>query len=267
VITQRISIIIPAYNEERHLADCLDSVVAQTSLPDEVVVVDNNSTDQTVAIAARYPFVKLIREPKQGIVYARDAGFNAATGTILARTDADVVLPPDWVARLHAFYADPAHAEHGLSGGGRPSNLRWSRLMGWLQGQVAFRINRFLLGHYIFFGSNMAIPAKLWPELRDQMCNRTDIHEDLDLAIHFHRAGYPITYHETLQVVSRWARVITHREHLLANLMMWPQTLRVHGKRTWIFGLMGALLLYCLWPVPVMSEKIARRFGKKPVEY
>ncbi len=262
---KRISLIIPAYNEERYLGACLDAVARQTVMPGEVIVVDNNSTDATAAIAARYPFVTLQREPEQGIVYSRNRGFDVASGDILARTDADVVLPDDWVERVRDFYADPQHADWGLSGNGRPNNLRFSRALGWLQGQIAFRTNRLLLGHYIFFGSNMALPRESWQKLRSEVCLRTDVHEDLDLAIHFHRAGGTISYHETLQVVGRAARLTTERDQLLGNLLLWPQTLRVHHLKAWVFGWLGAVLLYALSPLPLLVEKTARLFGRRPI--
>lgn len=260
---KRISLIIPAYNEERYLGACLDAVARQTAMPDEVIVVDNNSTDATAEIAARYPFVTLLRERRQGIVYARNRGFDAAGGDILARTDADVVLPDNWVERVRDFYADPRHAAWGLSGNGRPNNLPFSRLLGWLQGQIAFRTNRLLLGHYIFFGSNMAMPHDGWQRVRGEICLRTDVHEDLDLAIHFHRAGGTISYQETLQVVGRAARVTTDRDQLLSNLMLWPRTLRVHHLKTWVFGWLGAVLLYGLSPLPWLLHTMVRPFRRQ----
>src|SRR5687767_1835934 len=94
----RVSLVIPAYNEESHLRACLDAVAAQTVRPFEVIVVDNNSTDTTVAIARSYSFVAVMHESQQGIVYARNAGFNAARGDIIARIDADTHLSPNWIA-------------------------------------------------------------------------------------------------------------------------------------------------------------------------
>jgi len=55
-----ISIIIPAYNEERYLGRCLDAIAAQSVRPYEVIVVDNNSSDDTAKVAQRYPFVTLL---------------------------------------------------------------------------------------------------------------------------------------------------------------------------------------------------------------
>ncbi len=260
-----LSVIIPAFNEERLIGACLDAIAAQTDMPDEVIVVDNNSTDLTVEIAQSYPFVTVLHERKQGIVYARNAGYDATKCDIIGRIDADVTIPRGWVHRVRKFYANPIHDEFGLTGNGRPNNLRFSRINGWLQGQIAFRVNRLLMGHYIFFGSNMAFPRKIWQKIRTDICLRTDIHEDLDLAIHFHRAGYPITYQETLRVSGRAARLITNRKDLLNNLMFWPRTLRVHGIRTWVFGWIGAVTLYIFSVLPWLFEKLARACGREPL--
>ena len=51
-----LSIVIPVFNEQRYIKACLDSIAAQTVKPDEVIVVDNNSTDKTVQIAKKYKF-------------------------------------------------------------------------------------------------------------------------------------------------------------------------------------------------------------------
>lgn len=105
-----ISVVIPAYNEEKYLGRCLAALARQTYPANrfEVIVVDNNSTDATAEIAQRYG-VRVIAEPRKGVAYARQAGFAAARGAIIASTDADTVVPPFWVARIAAhFQANPA---------------------------------------------------------------------------------------------------------------------------------------------------------------
>ncbi|HSX16102.1 MAG TPA: glycosyltransferase family A protein [Candidatus Saccharimonadales bacterium] len=260
-----ISIIIPAYNEERHLARCLDAVAAQTRGPYEVIVVDNNSTDRTAAIAKKHKFVKLLHEPRQGVVFARNRGFDAARGNIIARIDADTVLPPDWLERVAAFYAEPAHTNQALTGGVLCYNLRLQRLVSWIQGQIVFRQNRLLLGHYILFGTNMAVPAKLWRAARAHTCQRTDIHEDLDLSIHLHRLGYQITYHEGLKVGAKMRRARSEHDQLWANLQWWPNTLRAHGNNRWPLAWLGALFLWLLSPLLPAMETAARLFGRPPI--
>jgi glycosyltransferase involved in cell wall biosynthesis len=96
-----ISFIIPAYNEEKYLGLCLESI--QKELGDnpgvraEIIVVDNASTDRTAQTAASFAGVKLIHEPRKGIILARQAGAAAATGELLAHVDADNILPRGWV--------------------------------------------------------------------------------------------------------------------------------------------------------------------------
>jgi glycosyltransferase involved in cell wall biosynthesis len=260
-----LSIVIPAYNEQRHLKACLDSIANQTEKPDEVIVVDNNSTDKTFQIAAAYPFVKVLKEKKQGVVFARDRGFNAASSDIIGRIDADSILPSGWVHYVKRFYREPDHTTHCLTGGCYFYNMRLPHFQGWFQGQMAFRFNRLLMGHYILFGSNMAIPKTIWKHVKDAVCHDTDVHEDLDLAIHVHRAGYKIAYREGLKVGVKMRRVRSNREELLENQMWWPKTLKRHGKKTWIFGWLGAIFLYSVSPLGKFAEKIATFFGRPSI--
>lgn len=245
---------------------CLDAVAAQTVPPEEVIVVDNNSSDETVKLARQYSFVTVVTEPKQGVLWARNSGFDAAKNAIICRIDADTVLPPDWIAYVKRFYTDPTHTDHTLTGGAYFYNVRLPRLNGWVQGQIAFRANRLLLGHYITYGSNMALPAKVWRAVRNEVCTTPHIHEDLDLAIHLHRAGYTIDYRENLRVGVKMRRVRSNRAELWENMMWWPRTLRWHGKKTWIFGWLGAVILYVFSPVVSLIEQVARIIRAKPLD-
>jgi glycosyltransferase involved in cell wall biosynthesis len=260
-----ISIIIPAYNEEALIEACLNSIAAQSVKPDEVIVVDNNSTDKTAKIAAKYSFVTLLNETVQGVAYARNTGFNAAKSVLIGRIDADTHLPKTWVADVLKFY-EMAGTKVALSGGCYFYNMRLPRFYGWALGQIAFRFNLLLLEHYIMFGSNMVLPASIWDEIKNEVCMRKDIHEDLDLSIHIHRHGYRIAYKDTLKVGVKMKRVRTQRDELWKNLMLWPQTLRTHGRWTWIFGWLGAVMLYSISPVGNAMEFIARIFGRKPIK-
>lgn len=88
-----VSVVIPAYNEERYLAACLTSLQKQTLKNFETIVVDNNSTDKTAEIARRFG-AKVVKELKQGIIPARERGFREAKAEIIARTDADTIVAP-----------------------------------------------------------------------------------------------------------------------------------------------------------------------------
>ena len=145
-----LAIVIPAYNEENHLKVCLESLAAQTVTPDEVIVVDNNSTDRTREIVQDYPFVRLLSEKRQGIVYARNRGFNAVKSRFIGRIDSDTILPSNWVERVRDFYSEKTYQKHALTGGGYFYNVRFSRFNGWVQGQLAYRFIRLVIRKFVY---------------------------------------------------------------------------------------------------------------------
>jgi glycosyltransferase involved in cell wall biosynthesis len=106
----RLSFVIPAYNEEAYLPACLDSILAQIkNVPGgaEVIVVNNASRDKTREVALSYPGVRLVDEPQKGLTFARQAGFKACTGDLIANVDSDSRLTPGWVETvLQAFDGD-----------------------------------------------------------------------------------------------------------------------------------------------------------------
>ena len=100
----RLSVIVCAHNEARYVAACLHSVLAQTRPPDELLVVDNASTDETRAVALQIPHVRVVDEPRKGLVLAREAGRRAATGDVLVYLDADCRAPLTWLARVERHF-------------------------------------------------------------------------------------------------------------------------------------------------------------------
>jgi glycosyltransferase involved in cell wall biosynthesis len=256
----RVSIVIPAHNEERHLRFCLEAIASQTVAPYEVIVVDNNSTDNTASVAGEFPFASVVREFKQGIVFARNAGFDAAKGDVIGRIDADIQLPKDWVAHVSSFYADKEHAGAAWTGMGYFYNMPFPRFVSWSYGIIAFGFNKFLLGHYTLWGSNMAITKQQWLAVRRNICKRNDIHEDLDLAIHIDEAGYNISYDTTIKTNAELRRVQSDRSELWSYLQWWPTTLRIHGKKSWpLVWYFGAFNLYLISFAFLLIGKVTQR--------
>ena len=95
----RVSVVVPIYNVERYLADCLESLAAQTLQDLEVVMVDDGSTDRSAAIAQAFaerdPRFKLVSQANGGLSKARNTGIDAAAGEFLAFVDSDDVVAPD----------------------------------------------------------------------------------------------------------------------------------------------------------------------------
>ncbi len=100
---------IPAYNEEHYLPACLESILAQTgSLGDqvEIIVVNNASSDRTREVALSYPGVTVVDEVRKGLPWARQAGFAASSGELIANVDSDSRLTPGWVKQVLDTFAE-----------------------------------------------------------------------------------------------------------------------------------------------------------------
>jgi glycosyltransferase involved in cell wall biosynthesis len=161
-----LSIVIPVYNEERYIDACLRAIAAQSEMPDEVVVVDNNSTDKTIKIAKKYNFVKLTYEKRQGIAFARNSGFDAATSDIVGRIDADTIIASDWVWQTKEYFES------------NPSICA-------VTGSCYFYDFPFKRGFH--WGSNMAIRKVNWRKVKPTCNTVNGIHEDIDLTLCLHR--------------------------------------------------------------------------------
>jgi len=250
-----IGIVIPVYNEESHLADCLRSVMAQELPFTEVIVVDNNSTDNSVAIARSFSGVKVIPEVKQGVVHARSTGFDATTGEIIARIDADTRLPADWSKTLVSLFTKTDI--DAVSGRIEYYDMAAPRLV---NGVDLFFRRYFaaVLGRQVGLqASNMAMRRETWLEVRSQTCQLRNLHEDFDLAIHASQAGRRVVFDERLvarvgyrqaesSFVSfcRYAFVcpFTYREHRLkGHWYMYP----VVGLAIASFGILKLLHKGC----------------------
>lgn len=100
----RFSVVIPAYNEGRYLGRTLESLRSQDFVGGhEVIVVDNGSVDDTVAVA-QAAGVRVVHEPHPGVCSARQRGTDAALGEIVVSTDADTVHPTGWLTGLDARF-------------------------------------------------------------------------------------------------------------------------------------------------------------------
>lgn len=108
--TPSLSVLIPAFNAERYLAEAIESVLAQVPADAEVVVVDDGSTDRTAEVADRFaPSVRVVRMPHGGITVAINAGMAEARAPIVASVDADDRwLPGKMEKQLGALAADSA---------------------------------------------------------------------------------------------------------------------------------------------------------------
>ena len=103
-----VSVIVPMYNAERYLAQCLDALVSQDypASDYEILLVDNRSTDRSVEIGSRYERVMLLSEAAPGAYLARNRGLKAARGEIIMFTDPDCVPAPSWIREFASAMSD-----------------------------------------------------------------------------------------------------------------------------------------------------------------
>ena len=97
-----ISVVVPAFNEESLLPQCLDSLSKQAYRDFEIIVVAGGN-DRTTAIAQSFGTI-VISQDQKGIAQARQKGFSVARGEIIASTDADAILPTDWLQNIHELF-------------------------------------------------------------------------------------------------------------------------------------------------------------------
>jgi glycosyltransferase involved in cell wall biosynthesis len=222
-----LTIVIPVFNEQDHIAACLQAIAAQTIAPNEVIVVDNNSTDNTLKIARQFKFVKILKEKQQGVLFAKNKGFNAAKSDLIGRIDADSLLPPRWVENVKDLLSDETyvaltgpvnyydmplpetnhHPDHWM----RASIYNWSPKSPFL------------------FGSNMAIRRVVWQQMVSGLCKDTYMHEDLDLAIHLYKGGFRILYSDKLLAGASGRRYNDSPRRFYRYISMYRQTYLRHG--------------------------------------
>lgn len=180
----RLSVVIPVRNDAAMLATALESLGRQHRPPDEIVVVDNGSSDRSADVA-RAAGARVVPQPVRGIPSAASTGYDAATGAVIARIDADTICPPNWLARIERRF----HREPGLdllTGDARfyGSNELVHRLGESLYiGGMYWSMTPYL-GHPPVFGSNFAMRREIWSELSPDVHRGDGIHDDLDLSLH-----------------------------------------------------------------------------------
>ncbi|MBI3955218.1 glycosyltransferase [Candidatus Gottesmanbacteria bacterium] len=155
-----ISVIIPAYNEQEQLPKCLQSLKNQkTSLPFEVIVIDNNSRDNTINIAKSFG-VKTLIEKIRGRSHARQKGAMAAKGKYLVFTEADCEVPHDWLQSIYDYYnINPFII--GFAGGYtyKNSTLLMKKLVPLSMAITSF-LYKLIYGNHTFRGTNFTIQKK-----------------------------------------------------------------------------------------------------------
>lgn len=235
----RVSVIIPVFNEETYISKCLESIFAQSELPDEVIVVDNNCTDKTVEIARKFPTVRVIKEKTQGMTPARNKGFNNAKYDIIARTDADTIVPKNWIREIKKHFEKDSELV-ALSGPSRMYGVNALKEKAYFRGEILyFQMFKKIFKTDCLSGPNMAIRKIAWKKIKTEVCLvDTLVHEDIDLAIHAAHFGKVLIdlQDKGLAVNTsfrRWKKVKTHWEYPYRYFRtIQHHTQSLHGLKT-----------------------------------
>jgi glycosyltransferase involved in cell wall biosynthesis len=260
--SSRISIVIPVYNEAAGLEDCLQAIAGQTVRPHEVIVVDNNSTDDTADVARRFGFVTLISEPRQGVVHARNRGFGHASGDIIARIDADTILPAGWLAQIRDIFRSAGVS--AVSGAPHYYDFPLARLADAIDMPLRAHLARRLKDRNFLWGANMAVRRRDWLKVRGALCADNRMHEDFDLGLHLQEAGLKVIYDETLTASVSSRRVDTKFIPFVRYTLVSPRTYAMHGLR--IRFHMYPVLFVC-WTVHLPARLIYRAYDPDTGSY
>lgn len=200
-----VSVVIPVYNEEKRIINCLNSLMRQEEKPEEIIIIDNNCTDNTIRFVKKYKDIKIFKETKQGMIPARNTGFNIAKNEIIVKCDADTVLPSNWIKNIKNNFSRDA----SIIGISMPIRLSGIPLIGRfiIFFYIYLLIPRLMIGFYPFLGPSYAIRKIIWDKVKNNICfDEKVVHEDIDLCLHIKKYGY--IYHDGKTIVNSSARRI-----------------------------------------------------------
>nr|WP_294549907.1 glycosyltransferase family 2 protein [uncultured Rhodopila sp.] len=191
-----ISFVVPAYNEEKTLTRNLSAIIAEIErcgCNAEVIVVNNASTDATGDVAASFPEVIVVDEPVKGLVQARKAGYQRATGALVANVDADTIVTQGWLNRvLEEFRRHPNLV--ALSGPyiyyDVPRRTRAAVRAFYVMGYGFYMLNRFVLRvGSMLQGGNFVVRRSALEEIGGFNPKFSFYGEDTDLARRLNTVG------------------------------------------------------------------------------
>ena len=224
-----VSIIVPAYNNGPDLRECLMAVAAQCGPGTEVLVVDDASTDETPALAAKFP-VRVLQLPENsGPAAARNYGAEQARGDVLFFVDADVVIAPGTVEQIRRSFVDRPNAAAVFgSYDARP--------------RAAGLVSRYrnLLHHFVhqngkveastFWAGCGAIRREVFQAVGgfDAQRFRRPAIEDIELGHRLRRAGHAILLDKSIQGthLKRWSLVSMIRTDIMQRALPWARLIQ-----------------------------------------
>lgn len=186
----KISVVIPAYNEEKYIAPTLESLIDKAGSDIfEIIVVDNASTDNTAKIAKKFPGVKVIREERKGLTRARQAGLLASSGDLIAYIDADTQIKEGWFHKVKKEF----EKNKRLVCLSAPYSLydvsKWKRMLVWSYWNLLAYPTYMLLMQYMVLGANFVARRSVLLKIGGFDETIEFYGEDTDIARRLNRVG------------------------------------------------------------------------------
>lgn len=177
-----ISLVIPAYNEEKYIWSCLEYALRHAGrYIDEIIVIDNASTDATKKIAEIYPGVRVITEHNKWLTFARHRGHQEAKWDILAFIDADTRMPAWWAKKIEQHFE--SHQDIWfVSGPYTYYDLPWHKQIGNRLYRRILAYPSYLLTWYLWVGGNFAIKKSVLDKINGFDTKIVFYGEDTDIA-------------------------------------------------------------------------------------
>ncbi len=263
-----LSVVIPVYNEEKYLKRCIDALLDQGESVNEIVIVDNNSSDESLSIlkkyAEKFEKIKVISESAPGVVHARNAGFKTSTGSMIGRIDADTVVSAGWAKTIIEFF----ESHEGVSAATGLSYLYETPISNYRTRSIDRQIERGKIkdGRSLpmLQGNNMAIRREVWDSVSKLLDPSDELHEDIDLTM--------CLIHEKLEIVQllgmraeisgrrSWTSPLEYASYVSAS----RRTYARHGIKnpvlTTLFGI-NVLMHTVLWPLHLAYDPATERIS------
>ena len=256
-----VSIVIPAFNEDRRIRACVLAALGQTVAALEIIVVDNKSLDDTAKIVAQLqaehpaaPIRYLRQDQVQGLIPTRNAGLDAATGDVLGRIDADSILDPTWVEEVQRAFANPSVA--AATGPVSYYDMPLVKLGLRADDKMRRAMLRLFREYSFVFGSNMAVRATAWQQIRGEVCLDVDdeLHEDIDLSVHLHQHGLKVAYVSSMVAGMSARRIDDSPRDYLYYVTRFERTYQRHNVRN--AGVRAPMVLFlAIYPALKMIRK------------
>lgn len=204
----KVSVIIPAHNEEQNIANAVRALLVQDYPLFEVIVVDNASEDNTAFIASQFP-VTVLHEKNKGTMWACETGRKHATGQIIARMDADCIPHKSWLSQSVKYFNDPRVVAVSGSVDYHDANAIFRSLASFTQKNIYSFANHVTQKHFkigaVMLGGNSFIRAKTLEEIGGFNTAITFYGDDTDIAKRLVKKGR-VLFSPALVLKTSWRR-------------------------------------------------------------